>query len=113
MRWLTLAFSLCTAVVSAQETAPLPKGAVSKIAFGSCAKHWQAQPIWEGVLTHQPDLWIFLGDNVYADTDGTTAWLVSKESLTGDWNRLADKPEFQQARGASQVAGCRATRSGC
>jgi len=27
-----------------------------------------------------------------------TAWLVSKEQMTGEWNRLAGKPEFQKAR---------------
>ena len=77
---------------------PLPTGTVQRIAFGSCAKHWQPQPIWEAVIAAKPDLWLFLGDNIYADTDGATAWLVSKGQLTGEWNRLADKPEFQKAR---------------
>ncbi|MEM9235352.1 MAG: alkaline phosphatase D family protein [Verrucomicrobiota bacterium] len=79
---------------------PLPAGAIERIAFGSCAKHWQAQPIWEGVLSKKPDLFLFLGDNIYADTDGVTAWLVTKGQMTGEWNRLADKPEFQKARAA-------------
>ena len=78
--------------------ASLPEGKISRIAFGSCAKHWQPQPIWDAVINAKPDLWLFLGDNIYADTDGTTAWLVSKEQLTGEWNRLADKPEFQKVR---------------
>ena len=71
---------------------------IERIAFGSCAKHWQPQPIWNAVLNHKPDLWLFLGDAVYADTDGAAAWLVSREQLIGEWNRLADKPEFQKAR---------------
>ena len=79
---------------------PLPNGPVQRIAFGSCAKHWQPQPIWEAIIGQKPDLFIFLGDNIYADTDGTTAWMVSKGQLTGEWNRLADKPEFQKARAA-------------
>jgi alkaline phosphatase D len=79
---------------------PLPKGTVQRIAFGSCAKHWRHQPIWDVVLERKPDLWLFLGDNIYADTDGKTAWLVSKEQLIGEWNRLAEKPEFQKARAA-------------
>jgi hypothetical protein len=29
---------------------PLPEGPVQRIAFGSCAKHWQPQPIWEAIL---------------------------------------------------------------
>ena len=79
---------------------PLPKGPIQRIAFGSCAKHWQPQPIWDAVIAKKPDLFLFLGDNIYADTDGTTAWQVSKGQLTGEWNRLADKPEFQRARAA-------------
>jgi alkaline phosphatase D len=77
---------------------PLPSGTVQRIAFGSCAKQWQHQTIWDAVLAQKPDIWLFLGDNIYGDTDGTTAWLVSKEQMTGEWNRLADKPEFQKAR---------------
>ena len=76
----------------------LPEGVVNRIAFGSCAKQWQHQTIWSAVLAAKPDLWLFLGDNIYGDTDGKTAWLVSKEQMTGEWNRLADKPEFQKAR---------------
>jgi hypothetical protein len=79
---------------------PLPDGPVSRIAFGSCAKHWQPQPIWDAVIAKKPDLFLFLGDNIYGDTDGTTAWLVSKGQMAGEWNRLADKPEFQKARAA-------------
>ena len=71
---------------------------ISSIAFGSCAKHWQPQTIWDGVIAHNPDLWLFLGDAIYADTDGSTAWQVTKEQLAGEWNRLADKPEFRRAR---------------
>jgi len=79
---------------------PLPGGPVQRIAFGSCAKHWQPQPVWNAIIGKKPDVFIFLGDNIYADTDGTTAWRVSKGQLTGEWNRLADKPEFQKARAA-------------
>lgn len=71
---------------------------IERIAFGSCAKQWQHQTIWYAVLAAKPDLWLFLGDNIYGDTDGKTAWLVSKEQMSGEWNRLADKPEFQRAR---------------
>ena len=38
------------------------------IAFGSCAKQYLPQPIWDSVLRTKPDLFIFLGDNIYGDT---------------------------------------------
>jgi AcrR family transcriptional regulator len=79
-------------------TAQLPKGVVYRIAFGSCAKHWQYQPIWETVNSTQPDLFLFLGDAIYADNDGATAWDVTEKQLQGEWNRLADKPEYQRFR---------------
>ena len=41
---------------------------LSRIAFGSCAKQDQPQPIWDAVVETQPQLFLFLGDNIYADT---------------------------------------------
>tara|TARA_R110002012_G_scaffold321191_4_gene548019 strand:- start:5421 stop:6470 length:1050 start_codon:yes stop_codon:yes gene_type:complete len=39
------------------------------IAFGSCNKQNVPNLLWDDVLTADPDLWIWGGDNVYADTD--------------------------------------------
>ncbi|TWU31825.1 alkaline phosphatase D family protein [Novipirellula artificiosorum] len=41
---------------------------LTKIALGSCAREGQSQPIWEAVADSRPDLFVFLGDNIYADT---------------------------------------------
>lgn len=35
---------------------PLPTGEMDRIAFGSCAKQWEPQPIWNGVVAADPDL---------------------------------------------------------
>ncbi len=81
----------------------MPKGTIQRIAFGSCAKHWQHQPIWETVIAAKPDLFLFLGDAIYADTDGVTAWAVTEKQLQGEWNRLADKPEYQRLRASVPI----------
>jgi alkaline phosphatase D len=47
------------------------------IAFGSCNKHDLPQPLWKPILEEKPDLWIWLGDNVYGDTHDM-ALLASK-----------------------------------
>lgn len=49
---------------------PLPDAqrSISRIAFGSCSKESRPQPIWDAVLARQPELFVFLGDNIYADT---------------------------------------------
>lgn len=38
-----------------------------RVAFGSCAKQSKPQPIWRSVAAARPDLFLFLGDNLYAD----------------------------------------------
>lgn len=40
----------------------------TRIAFGSCANQSKAQPIWDAINALQPELFIFLGDNIYGDT---------------------------------------------
>lgn len=85
-------------MLNAMESKVLPEGNIHRIAFGSCAKHWQYQPIWKTVISKKPDLFLYVGDAIYADTDGKTAWQVSEKQLLGEWNRLADKPEFQEVR---------------
>jgi alkaline phosphatase D len=42
---------------------------ISKIAFGSCSNpRNKDQSIYEGILRCKPDLFVFLGDNIYGDT---------------------------------------------
>src|SRR5688572_29544020 len=42
---------------------------VSRIAFGSCARQDKPQPIWDAVVETKPQHFVFLGDNIYADTE--------------------------------------------
>ena len=46
-----------------------PAETTFRIAFGSCNKTEVENPFWDDVLALQPDLWIWGGDNIYADTD--------------------------------------------
>jgi alkaline phosphatase D len=54
--------AVCPSPVRAQDAAPL-----TRIAFGSCAHQTKPQPIWDAVLGYRPELFVFLGDNVYGD----------------------------------------------
>jgi alkaline phosphatase D len=47
---------------------------LSRIAFGSCAEQHRPQPIWESVVAANPELFLFLGDNIYADTEDMEAF---------------------------------------
>ena len=39
------------------------------IAFGSCNREDEPQPLWDAILKNDPDLFLWGGDNIYADTD--------------------------------------------
>lgn len=64
---------------------------VRRVAFGSCAHQDKDQPIWDAVLAAQPDLFIFLGDNVYGDTRDPAV-------LSAQYAKLAAKPGFKRLR---------------
>lgn len=40
---------------------------VSRIGFGSCYKPEKSTPLWKSVADFDPQVWLWLGDNVYAD----------------------------------------------
>ena len=39
------------------------------IAFGSCNRTDLPQPLWPVIAQDKPDVWMWLGDNIYGDTD--------------------------------------------
>lgn len=55
-----LVFLLLTSLVEAKE--------LQKIAFGSCNNQYHAQPLWKDMILERPDLFIWAGDNIYANT---------------------------------------------
>ena len=81
MRCLRLALYVLismTPIASARADEPV----VSRIAFGACAKQDKPQPIWDAVIATQPQLFVFLGDNIYGDTQDM-AVLKEKYQLLG------------------------------
>ncbi len=41
---------------------------LSRILFGSCCHQDKPQPIWQKILDRKPELFLFLGDNIYGDS---------------------------------------------
>jgi len=72
------------------------QGLVSKIAFGSCASESQPQPILDLVVKHRPDLFIYLGDNIYGDTH-------NMKELQAKYDSLGAKPEFQRLKNNTRI----------
>lgn len=64
MKTLIFALVFYASTLAAQTTEPL-----SRIAFGSCNREDLPQPLWSLISKRDPQLFIWLGDNIYADTD--------------------------------------------
>jgi len=92
-RPLTCAVLLASAGLAAASEEPL-----SRIAFGSCANENRPQPVWEAIRKLNPQLFIFTGDNVYADT-------ADPVKLAGSYERFAAIPDFAKLRESCPVIG--------
>ena len=66
------------------------------IAFGSCGHQDEPQPILALAASHTPDAFIFLGDNIYGDTD-------DMDTLCAKYRRWSEKPEYKKLDSATRI----------
>ena len=56
-------------LTSDTKTSPNDGDSVFVVSFGSCNKQYMPNPYWDDILAEDPNVWIWGGDNIYADTD--------------------------------------------
>ena len=88
---LTLSALALSLVISANVTA-----APSKILFGSCGHQDKNIPIFNTINKEQGDLFIFLGDNIYGDTN-------DMDVLAEKYQRLGAKPGFKTLKAQTPI----------
>ncbi|MEL6534644.1 MAG: alkaline phosphatase D family protein [Bacteroidota bacterium] len=71
---------------------------VQKITFGSCSRQDLPQLLWDDILMENPDLFIWLGDNVYADTE-------DMEQLAAYYQQQKSNPDYLAMRAAFPILG--------
>lgn len=93
MKTLPFLFVLCLWAHLAQAQPPLlnVRDTVTTVAFGSCANQNKPQPIWEAIAAANPDVFVFLGDNVYGDTH-------DMRHLQAQYDKLGAQPGFAALR---------------
>ncbi len=69
---------------TANELQTLQSQALTKILFGSCIKQDRPAPILQTIAQQHPDLFIFLGDNIYADTTDMNQMRAKYARLNAD-----------------------------
>ncbi len=88
--------ALCLALPLAacgEPKAPAAVDPVPTLAFGSCLRQWQDQPVWQSVSALQPEAFVFLGDNVYTDV-GAYAGKPLPERIGEAYRELSQQPQF-------------------
>ena len=87
-------FSLSLILVTTAEFALADDKPLQTIAFGSCVHQDHPQPVWTAVNADAPDLFVFLGDNIYGDTE-------DMEVMQAKYRKLAGNPGFAELRAST------------
>jgi alkaline phosphatase D len=79
---------------------PLPAAeqAVTRIAFGSCYRETKPAPVFEAITATKPEWFIWLGDNVYGDTDDMAVMRAKYQVAT-------ELPGYAALRASCRVIG--------
>ena len=77
-----------------------PSKAVTRLAFGSCLKEKDDMSIWDTIADEDPDLFVFLGDNVYGDlyTDNPLFTDPDMPYMEASYRKLGDSMTFARFR---------------
>ncbi|SIQ80651.1 alkaline phosphatase D [Maribacter ulvicola] len=68
------------------------------LAFGSCNRVDLPNLLWDDVLNAKPDVWVWGGDNIYADTDDMVA-------LRSMYNVQKEQPEYKKLTATTDILG--------
>jgi alkaline phosphatase D len=90
----------CASVKSTPPVAktPIEEKAQFRAAVGSCDNQDLPQSFWSEISKKHPQVWIWLGDNVYGDSK-------SPEVLEQKYNRLLTSPEYRAFKSRLRVTG--------
>jgi len=68
------------------------------IAFGSCNKQYLKNELWDDIVDQNPDVWIWGGDIVYADTE-------NMDALRADYNVLLQDEGYKKLISNAKILG--------
>lgn len=85
-------------------TAEMPAAdeAIDVIAIGSCARQDKPLPVWDVIAGHEPDVFLFLGDNMYADLERKRRE-ITPDDVAKAYVELAEHESFERFRRAVPI----------
>jgi alkaline phosphatase D len=73
-------------------------GKFDRISFGSCNRQDAPQPLWKPILADKPDLWIWMGDNIYGDSP-------VMDTLRAKYSRQNGVVDYQALKASTPIVG--------
>jgi len=95
----TICLLFLSGTLCAQQADVTIRKEINRIVFGSCSEqnHPQKQ-LWNEVNHLAPDLWIWLGDNIYGDTEDMTV-------MKAKYDLQKSHPEYQKLMATTDIIG--------
>jgi alkaline phosphatase D len=98
-----ISFFICSLLlVSCASNKKVPDNEILKsnfvLAFGSCNRVDLPNLLWDDVLNTKPNVWVWGGDNIYADTDDMVA-------LRAMYNVQKEQPEYKKLTESTEILG--------
>ncbi|MCA1766846.1 MAG: alkaline phosphatase family protein [Idiomarina sp.] len=84
--------AIATLLVSGSVFADAP----GRILFGSCSHQDKDIPIFNSIINDEPEVFVFLGDNVYGDTEDMSV-------LQNKYEKLGSKPGFKELKQQAEL----------
>src|SRR5262245_61892099 len=97
-----LALVSCLTLAPAICRADNPK-LLTKIAFGSCVDQDKPVPVFDAIAAVKPDLFLLLGDNMYADLDKKLK--VTPDVIRDKYRQVEKLPGFAKLKGMCPMLG--------
>ncbi|GMQ34460.1 alkaline phosphatase D family protein [Algoriphagus taiwanensis] len=91
-----LILAACFSCKTQKETSS--QNEITRIAFGSCNRQDAPQPLWNPILADQPDLWVWMGDNIYGDSP-------IMDTLRAKYSRQNANPEYSNLKESVPIIG--------
>jgi alkaline phosphatase D len=102
-KFITLGLIGCVALAGCRSSKPDTASSqeqkpITTIAFGSCSDQKRPRPLWDDIAAQKPDVWVWLGDNIYGDSE-------NMDTLKAKYTNQKSDPFYQQLRQSASVIG--------
>jgi alkaline phosphatase D len=90
--------------VSADQSCPK---LLRKLAFGSCNKDDKPQPLWDAIVSYDPDIWLWIGDVVYGDWSVLPGYYLPGSSIAikGKLQHQKENHSYQRLANRTTILG--------